>query len=57
VQWTAIIPGNSVANVAGVILVAAIFDRITPFNVPANNAANTAVKLYEMNRSDRHKVK
>jgi len=55
-QWAAI-PGNSVANAAGVIVVAAIFDIVTPHEVPANNAANAVVKLYEMNRADRHKVK
>ncbi len=56
-QWAAI-PGNSVANGAGVIVVAAIiFEIITPHEVPANNAANAVVKLYEMNSADRHKVK
>jgi hypothetical protein len=49
--------GNSVANAAGVIVVAAIFDIVTPHEVPAYNAANAVVKLYEMNRADRHKVK
>ena len=55
-QWAAV-PGNSVANAAGVIVVAPIFDILTPLDVPALNAANAAVKIYEMNRSDRHLVK
>ena len=38
-QWAAI-PGNSVANAAGVIVVAAIFDIVTPHEVPANNPSN-----------------
>ena len=55
-QWAAV-PGNPVANAAGVIVVAPIFDILTPLDVPALNAANAAVKIYEMNRSDRHLVK
>ena len=55
-QWAAV-PGNSVANAAGVIVVAPIFDILTPLDVPALNAANAVVKIYEMNRSDRHLVK
>jgi hypothetical protein len=55
-EWAAV-PGNSVANAAGVIVVAPIFDILTPLDVPALNAPNAAVKIYEMNRSDRHLVK
>ena len=55
-QWAAV-PGNSVANAAGVIVVAEIFDIITPLDVPANNAANAVVKIYEINRSDRNTIK
>ena len=55
-QWAAI-PGNSVLNAAGVMVVAPIYDIITPLNVPNGAAANATVKLYDIDRNDRHTVK
>ena len=54
-QWAAV-PGNSVLNGAGVVVVAPIYDIITPLNVPNGAAANATVKLYDIDRSDRQTV-
>ena len=42
---------------AGVIVVAPIYDIITALNVPNGAAANATVKLYDIDRNDRHTVK
>ena len=54
-QWAAI-PGNSVANAAGVIVVAPIFDILTPLAPPAAGAGAGAVKNFEISRNDRSTV-
>jgi hypothetical protein len=55
-QWAAI-PGNSVINAQGNVVVEAIFDIITAIDEPAGNAANAAVKIFELRRGDRNTIK
>ena len=55
-QWAAI-PGNSVVNAQGNVVVEAIFDIITAIDESAGNAANAAVKIFELRRNDRNTIK
>ena len=54
-QWAAI-PWNRVVNGVGVVQIRPIFDIITVIEEPAGNAANAAVKLFEMRRADRNTI-
>jgi len=51
-QWAAI-PGHSVINAAGNLVVTPIFDIVTLIPVPLGNAPAATVKLYEIARNDR----
>ena len=44
VEWAAF-PPNRTLNAAGVLVVAVIFDILTPIEAPANNANNAVVKI------------
>jgi hypothetical protein len=46
-----------VVNAQGNIVIAAIFDIITAIEEPAGNAANAAVKIFELRRGDRNTIK
>ena len=51
-------PRNSVVNAQGNVVVKAIFDIITAIeDEPAGNAANAAVKIFELQRGDRNTIK
>jgi len=54
-QWAAI-PWNRVVDGAGVVQIRPIFDIITAIEEPAGNAANAAVKIFEMRRADRNTI-
>ena len=55
-QWAAI-PGNSVVNAQGNVVIATIFNIVTVIEEPAGNAANAAVKIFELRRGDRNIIK
>jgi len=55
-QWAAL-PGHSVVNAAGVVIVEPIFDILMPIVQPAAGAAAATVKYYEMSRNDRSEIK
>jgi hypothetical protein len=46
-----------VINDHGNVAIAAIFDIITAIEDPAKNAANAAVKIFELRRGDRKTIK
>ena len=54
-QWAAF-PGNRTV-VAGVVVIAPIYDIATAIDPPANNASNATVKIYEMAINKRIAVK
>ena len=54
-QW-ADIPGNSIPNAAGVMVIQPIYDLTTPIVAPVGAAANAAVKMYEIARFERNEV-
>lgn len=51
VEWASF-PANR-TMVAGVLVIAPIFDILTEIEVPANNAANAVMKMYEITRNER----
>ena len=55
-EWAAI-PGISVTNAAGVVVIEPIFDIVTPIVQPNAGAAAGTVKFYELARTDRSEVK
>ena len=52
VEWAAF-PPNRTVNAAGAIVIAVIFDILTPIEAPANNANNAVVKIWEMTKNNR----
>ena len=50
------LPGGMVANNAGVLVPRAIFDLITPIEVPHGGANNAAIKVYDVSITDRRLV-
>eukprot|EP01036_Dinobryon_divergens_P045741 gene45741-61143_t len=50
-EWAAFPPNRTV--VAGVLVIAPIFDILTPIEIPPNNATNAVMKLYEISKNDR----
>jgi hypothetical protein len=52
VEWAAF-PPNRTLNAAGVLVIAVIFDILTPIEAPANNANNAVVKIWEMSKNNR----
>jgi hypothetical protein len=50
-EWAAFPPNRTV--VAGVLVIAPIFDILTPIEIPPNNATNAVMKIYEISKNDR----
>ena len=50
------LPGGMVANAAGIQVPRAIFDLITPIEVPHGGANNAAIKVYDVSITDRRLV-
>jgi hypothetical protein len=47
---------NRTLNAAGLVVVAVIFDILTPIEAPANNANNAVVKIWEMSKNNRASI-
>ena len=56
VEWAAF-PPNRTLNAPGVLVIAVIFDILTPITWgPANNANNAVVKIWEMSKNNRASI-
>ena len=51
-EWAAF-PRNRALNATGVLVIAVIFDILTPIEAPANNANNAVMKIWEMSKNIR----